>query len=433
VSNTTNTRRDFMKAAGVAAAVAAAPAVHAAGNETIKVGLVGCGGRGRGAINDCLRADKSVRVHAIADVFADKAEGTVGVLKDGGAKDRVDIEGRVFSGLDAYKKVVDSGVNLVILATPPGFRPQHLEYAINAGKHVFTEKPVAVDGPGIAKCIELAEVAKRNGKAVVAGTQRRHQKAYNEVYKRIADGLIGDIVGGRCAWNNDGIWFNKRKDGQSDVEYQLRNWYHFLWLCGDHITEQHVHNLDVINWFTGKRPQRAVAMGGRMGGTKARPDGDPNEVGNIWDHFAVEFDYGDGVKVASYCRHYPGVGDVSEMVVGTKGTIRTSDKGFYELIKDGKVTELYSVAQDKKDTNPYVQEHIDLIQSIRAGKPLNELKQVAESTLTAILGREAAYTGRSLRWEDALKSKHGAMPEHLTMDMKLPVDPVPVPGKTKTA
>lgn len=432
MSKSENTRRDFIKTTGVAAAVAmAAPAVHAAGNDVIKVGLIGCGGRGRGAINDCLRADKSVRVHAIADVFEDKVQGTVGILKDGGAKDRIDIEGRAFSGLDAYKKVIDSGVDMVILATPPGFRPVHLEAAINAGKHVFTEKPVAVDGPGLAKCLELVEVAKKKNLAVGAGTQRRHQKSYNEVFKRIQDGLIGEIVGGRCSWNNDGIWFRQRQAGESDVKYQLKNWYHFLWLCGDHIVEQHVHNIDVINWFIGANPVRAVAMGGRMGGTKARPDGKPEETGNIWDHFAVEFEYPNQVKVASYCRHYPGVGDVSEQVVGTKGTIRTHDKSFYELVVDGKVKELYSAAEDRRDISPYVQEHIDLIQSIKAGKPINELQQVTLSTASAILGRQAAYTGKSIKLDEILKSKEDTMPKNLTMDGSLETPPVPVPGKTK--
>ena len=273
--------------------------------------------------------------------------------------------------------------------------------------------------------------------AVVAGTQRRHQKAYRAVHERIANGDIGEIVGGRCAWNGTGIWFNARAELEakrfqrkiSDVEYQLANWYHFVWLCGDHIVEQHVHNLDVINWFTGKHPVRAVAMGGRMGGTQARPNGDPKDVGNIWDHFAVEYEYPGGVKIASYCRHYPGVNDVSELVVGTKGTVRTADKGYYLLGEK----EIYSAEQDKNDISPYVQEHVDLIHHIREGKPVNELENVAFSTLTAIMGREAAYTGANLTWEKALKSKQDTMPSHLALDMSLDVPPVPVPGKTKFA
>jgi len=423
-------RRDFLKASGVvagtAAFAAAVPGVHAAGNDTIKVGLIGCGGRGNGAADNCMHADKSVQIYAVGDVFPDKAERAA--KQFGGRRGQADIGDRVFSGLDAYKKVIASGVDMVILATPPGFRSLHLEAAVAANKHVFCEKPVAVDAAGIRRCLQVVEASKGKNISIVAGTQRRHQKAYQEVYKRIANGDIGEIVGGRCSWDNNGIWFNKRQPGMSDVVYQLRNWYHFMWLCGDHIVEQHVHNLDVINWFTGKHPIKAVAMGGRMGGTEARPDGPPNEVGNIWDHFAVEYEYPNGVRIASYCRHYPGVGDVSEMVVGTKGTIRTSDGGYY-LLGD---KEIYSTEQDKKkDTNPYVQEHIDLIASIRSGKPVNELEQVTHSTLTAIFGREAAYTGRGLSWNDMLKSKEDTMPHNLTLDMELPVSPVPMPGKTK--
>ena len=440
MSQNESNRRDFLKAAGVvagaaagaAAAAAPVPAVRPGGSDEIKIGLIGCGGRGKGAAGDCLKADKAVKLVAVGDVFPERAKGAA---KDfAGNKSfagRVDIGDRAFGGLDAYQQVLAADIDLVLLATPPGFRPIHLEAAVKAGKHIFCEKPVAVDATGIRKCLAQVDEAKKKNIAVVAGTQRRHQKAYQEVYKRIANGDIGEIVGGRCAWNNNGIWFNKRQAGMKDAEYQIRNWYHFLWLCGDHITEQHVHNLDVVNWFIGKHPVRAVAMGGRMGGTDARPTGTPAEVGNIWDHFAVEYEYPNGVKIASYCRHYPGVSDVSEMVVGTKGTIRTADKGFYELMVNGSKSELYSVDQDKSDTSPYVQEHIDLIASIRSGKPLNELEQVAHSTMTAILGREAAYTGANLTWNQMLKSKQDTMPQHLTLDMDLPVAPVPMPGKTK--
>ena len=340
------------------------------------------------------------------------------------------MDGRAFSGLDAYKQVIDSGVDLVILATPPGFRPVHLGYAVEKGKHIFCEKPVAVDGPGIRRCLELAEESKKKNLAIVAGTQRRHQKSYVEVAKRIKNGDIGEIVGGRCAWNNNDIWFNKRNKDESDIEYQLRNWYHFVWLCGDHIVEQHVHNLDVTNWFIGHHPIRATGMGGRMGGTKARPDGDPQDVGNIFDHFAVEYEYPNGVKIASYCRHYPGPGDVSEMVVGTKGTIKTSSGGYFLL--NGK--EIYSAEKDKEDTSPYVQEHIDLIANIKAGGThVNELQQVTESTMTAIMGRMSTYTGSSLTWKDAVASKDDTMPKELTLKGEHKVGPVPRPGQTKFA
>ena len=218
-----------------------------------------------------------------------------------------------------------------------------------------------------------------------------------------------------------------RTKGESDAAYQIRNWYHFLWVCGDHIVEQHVHNLDVINWVMGDAPGEGGRHGRPEGGTDARPNGDPNEVGNIWDHFAVEYEYPNGVQMASYCRHYYGPGDVSEMLVGTKGTIRTSDKNYYQI--NG--TAVYSVDQDKEDISPYVQEHIDLIASIRAGKPLNELQAVTESTLTAILGREAAYSGTALTWDKLLASKVSTMPKELTMKSEIAVSPIPVPGKYK--
>jgi myo-inositol 2-dehydrogenase / D-chiro-inositol 1-dehydrogenase len=403
-------------------------------------GLIGCGGRGSGAIKNCLDADANVVVMAVGDVFKDKADGVAANLSKGNYKDRVDLKDRVFSGLDNFQKVIDSGVDLVILATPPGFRPIHLEAAIKAGKHVFTEKPVAVDAPGIRKVLALVEESKKKGLGVGAGTQRRHQKAYQEVFKFIQDGGLGDVLGGRCAWNNAGIWFNKRADQEkrfgrpiSDVEYQIANWYHFNWLCGDHIVEQHVHNLDVVNWFAMQHPVRAVGMGGRMGNHKARPAGDVKEVGNIFDHFAIEFEFAKGFKVSSYCRHYPGPGDVSEMVIGTKGIIKTADKSYYHFIgPDGKVKDLYDAESERaKDKNPYVQEHIDLIASIRNGSPINELQSVTESTFTAIFGKMCAYSGEAMTWDKALASKYDSMPADLRLDMTLAVAPLPVPGVTK--
>src|SRR5581483_9385728 len=237
-------------------------------------------------------------------------------------------------------------------ATPPGFRPVHLEAAINAGKNIFCEKPVAVDAAGIRKCFSLVSQAKSKNLAIVAGTQRRHQKGYIETIQKIHGGAIGDVVATRCAWNGAGIWFHERKPGVSDAQYQLDNWYHFLWLCGDHIVEQHVHNLDVINWVMNDHPVRATGMGGRS----ARPGGaggDPNKFGQIWDHFAIEYEYKNGVKMYSYCRHTPGDSDVSETVYGSKGTCRVNA---YRIGQE-------TVGSDNID--PYVQEHIDLLNSIR--------------------------------------------------------------------
>jgi len=414
-------RRNFLKTGAAAAAAGTTlgllpTSVHAAGGDTIKVGLIGCGGRGTGAMKDSLEADKSIVVHALGDFFRDRAMGFKNNLhKDYG--ERVQVGDRVFSGLDAYKEVLASGPDLVILATPPGFRPLHLEAAVKAGKHIFCEKPVAVDGPGIRKCMQMVEESKKRNLAIVAGTQRRHQAGYIETIKQIQDGAIGDIVSARCSWNGDGIWFKNRAKDTSDVAYHLNNWYHFLWICGDHIVEQHVHNLDVMNWVLKGHPTQAVGFGGRG----YRKTGPVEEVGHIWDHFAIEYTYPNGVPVQSYCTHIPGISsDISETVYGSKGS---SKVGSYR-INNKKVF-------NGKETNPYVQEHIDLVQSIKAGKPLNELQQVTESTLTAIMGRMAAYSGKVVTWDDALNSQVVTMPPDLSDLSKIAVGPVPVPGKYK--
>jgi myo-inositol 2-dehydrogenase/D-chiro-inositol 1-dehydrogenase len=421
-------RRDFLKAGTVATATAAAvnlipTAVHAAGDEAIKVGVIGCGGRGSGAAKDCLQADKSVVIHAVGDAFMQRCEQAVrnwasdSELK--GDQERIKVGDRKFAGLDAYKQVIDSGVDLVILATPPGFRPPHLEYAIEKGKHIFCEKPVAVDSAGIRKCLELVSESKKRNLAIVAGTQRRHNAGYIETVKKIQDGAIGDIISARCSWNGQGIWFNPRRKGEPDVAYQIRNWYHFLWLCGDHIVEQHVHNIDVCNWVLGAHPIKASGFGGRM----YRREGDPNEVGHIWDHFAVEFEYPNGVPMYSFCTHIPGQrNDQSEAVYGSKGM---SQVNAFRINRQPAFT-----GRARRD---YVQEHVNLIQSIKAGKPLNELQAVTESTMTAILGRMAAYSGDVVTWEKALNAKEDTLPKELTMDMELKVGPVPTPSRYKVA
>src|SRR5262245_2885828 len=310
-------RRGFLAAAGATAAAAAlAPGgVFAAGSEIIKVGVIGCGGRGSGAANDCLNADKGVRIVAMGDAFQKKVEDSHARLKKAHGDRVTATPENLFAGLDAYQKVINSGVDLVILATPPGFRPLHLEAAIKAGKHVFTEKPVAVDGPGAKRVLELVKDADASKLSIVAGTQRRHQTGYLETMKRIHGGEIGEIVAARCYWNGGGIWFHPRSELKkytepaTDVAYQLHNWYHFLWVCGDHIVEQHVHNLDVVNWATNSHPIRAIlGMGGRTHRPEGKSDvvgkaqGDPNVYGNIFDHFAVEFEYPNGLRVFSFCR-----------------------------------------------------------------------------------------------------------------------------------
>ncbi len=420
-------RRNFLKTSAMAGAVVStsgAGLFAAGGNEVIKVGVVGCGGRGTGAVRDILEAESringenpKVEIVAVADAFKANAESAVKTFKNGKnyakfAKQIKVTPETTFSGLDAYQKLLNAGVDLVILATPPGFRPIHLEAAIKANKNVFCEKPVAVDAAGARKCYELVEESKKRNLAIVAGTQRRHQKGYIETIKKLNDKAIGDIVSARCSWNGQGIWFRDRQAGQKDGAYQINNWYHFLWLSGDHIVEQHVHNLDVINWIMNDHPISAVGMGGRA----TRPVGDPSEVGDIWDHYAVEYEYKNGMKLHSYCRHIPGDNDISETVVGTKGNCRVNSY----LINGEQVGE--------DNISAYVQEHIDLLNSIRAGRPLNELKNVTDSTFTAIFGRNASYACKKLKWDDALKANDASMPANLTMESSLTVNPAPTPG-----
>jgi len=441
-----NDRRDFLKTgaavAGGALATTLFPGgVHAAGDDQIKVGIIGCGGRGTDAGRNVMSAAKNVTVVALADVFDFRINESRRLLEDFAKgkenkhENKVDVQGRTFVGLDSYKKVLDSDVNYVILASPPGFRPIHLDAAINHDKkiNVFTEKPVAVDGPGIRKVMAAYEKAGEKKLCIVAGTQRRHQTGYLETMKRVHDGAIGDLVALRCYWNQNRIWFRPKREltakkvKPNDLAFQLHNWYHFVWTCGDHIVEQHVHNIDVCNWAMKGPPKMALSSGGRA----QLPSGKPNEVGHIFDHFSTEYVYDNGVHMHSMCRqldgcdnNFPGVNGHSEAFAGTKGVCQTNA---YSL--NGKP--LFTRQQIQKHANPYVQEHADLIEAIRKGEQLNELKTVAESTLTAIMGRLSAYTGKMVTYKMALESKLSTMPEKLDWDAELEVPAVAVPGVTK--
>jgi predicted dehydrogenase len=444
----TQNRRDFLKSSTVAAAGAAlstlalAPNVHAAGNDTIKVGIIGCGGRGSGAGENVLDAAEGVEIVALGDVFKFRVDGCRNHLKNHVGKDtpakkfgnKVNVpDDNLFVGLDCHDKVVQSGANYIILTTPPGFRPVCLEAAIAAGKNIFCEKPVAVDGPGIRKVLAAYDKAVEKKLHIVTGTQRHHELGYLETMKRIHGGDIGDIVALRAYWKQaQNIWFRPREElkdlkvpqADSDLAYQLHNWYHFLWTCGDHIVEQHVHNLDVCNWAINDHPIKAIGMGSRI---SLKP-GDPGENGNIFDNFAIDFEYKNGVHMLSMCRQITGCdrgceNNISEAVVGTKGNSRPDH---YKVNGKRVITDEQAEAD-----RPYVQEHTDLIASIRAGKPINELKRVAESTLTAIMGRMAGYTGELVTWEKALKSKEVTMPTELSWTMKLETPAPAVPGKTR--
>jgi len=417
------TRRTFIGTSAAAAAAFAFPSgIFAQGSDVIRVGLVGCGGRGTGAARDCLTSSAGVELVAMGDLMPDRlAQSREQLAKaasespDFASKYKV-TDDRCFTGFDAYQKVLATDIHMVVLATPPGFRPAHLTAAIAAGKHVFAEKPVAVDPAGIRTVLAAYEAARQKGLGVGVGTQRRHEAQYLETIKRIHDGAIGHVVSGQVFWNQGGLWSHEQAAGWSDAEWQIRNWLYFTWLSGDHIVEQHVHNLDVANWVIDAHPIRAVGVGGRQNRTAPR-------FGHIYDHFAIDYEYPNGVRVVSMCRQIEGTRSrIGENFIGTKGRANAANQIF------GETPWRYQAAA--RPVSPYVQEHTDLIASIRAGKPLNELKQVAESTLTAILGREAAYTGQELTWDEVLNADQVlAPPEVGFMSMKVPA--VPMPGRTK--
>ena len=421
-------RRSFVKTTTLATAGLVLPKTLSAMSrgtsaEVIRVGLIGCGGRGTGAARDCLRAGgNEVVLVAMGDLFPDRLESAKSNLaKVASENEQVARQFKVtpemsFSGFDAYQKVLATDIDLVILATPPGFRPLHLAAAIAAGKHVFMEKPVAVDAAGVRSVIASAAAAKAKSLAIVAGTQRRHDPAYVEVMRRVHDGAIGDITGGQVYWNQGGLWNAARKADWSDSEWQIRNWLYFTWLSGDHIVEQHIHNIDVANWAMGAHPVRAIGIGGRQW----RTDG---AYGHIFDHFAIDFEYPNGTHVMSMCRQIDGTANhIGERFVGTRGTTdgNTQIAG----------AQAFEWAGEQK--NPYVEEHVDLLASIRAGNPLNEGQRVAESTLSAIMGREAAYTGQAIVWDELLKAAQDLTPP-TTGFGSLTVPPVPMPGSTKVA
>jgi predicted dehydrogenase len=414
-----------------------APAVHAASdNVDIKIGLIGCGGRGTGAVLDMLGAAtnvmypasgyhtedvaenaslerKDIKVIALADLFDDRLARCSAQLAKLGIKIPKE---QCFTGIDAHKQLLAiPEINYVILATPPHFRPMHLKAAIDAGKHVFMEKPVAVDIPGVRTVIEAGAVAKQKGLGIAAGTQRRHTKSYRETIQRIRDGAIGEIVYARCSWDGSELWVVNRQPQWTDMEWQLRNWNYFTWLSGDHYVEQHVHNLDVMNWVIGSHPLRAVSG---VGGRQVRTS---KQCGHIFDHFAVEFEYPGGIRMFSQARQINGCDSiVEEAVVGTLGKSNCKN-----LIKPKSAS---SWRFRGEEGNPYRQEHEDLIASIRTGKPINEAQAIAESTMTGIIGREAAYSGQAVDWEAAMKSTKRLGPENYTFG-PYPIPEVAMPGQ----
>jgi predicted dehydrogenase len=402
-------------AVSLAAALPRIPGAHAAGSDTIRIGVVGCGGRGTGAAINCLEAADGVEIMAMYDLFQDRIDSSLQKIREKFPGQVKVTPERMFTGFDGYKRLAAvPEINLVVMASPPGFRPMQLQAAVEAGKNVFMEKPVAVDPVGVRSVIASSDTAAKKGLAIVSGTQRRHQARYLELMKRIHEGAIGELVGGQCYWNQADLWVKLREPGMSEMEWQCRNWLYFTWLSGDHIVEQHVHNIDVMNWAFRALPEKAMGMGGRQARTGP-------EFGNIYDHFAVEFEYPGGVRVMSMCRQTKGAAErIEEKLVGAKGVAFG-----YGEIKGGNPWKW-----DGEETNPYVQEQADLIAGIRAGKPLNEGRRIAESTLCAIMGRMSAYTGRAISWDWAMNSSQLDLSPK-TYDLgPNPVDPVAIPGQT---
>lgn len=402
-------RRDFGKVAAAAsfAAWTARQARAEVNTDTLKIGLVGCGGRGTGAVIDHLRGNDNVVLVGLADVFQDKIDGLknrVGKIDEIASKVAIE-DDRCFVGFDAYQKLLATDIDIMIHGTTPYIRPVHVAAAVDAGKHIFTEKPAATDPNGIRMFIEAAKKAEAKGLTIVAGTQRRHQKSYVDTMKQIQDGAIGEILSARAYWCGTLPFAHDRQEGWSDLEYRLRNWYSYCWVCGDNIVEQHVHNIDIINWAMGGPPAKVMASGGRVW----KPS--TEKYGDIYDHFSCDYEYPNGVHMLSMSRHWNNShNNVSEALVGTKGRSDCRDMG-------------------KDDRNPYEQEHIDLTASVRGTGPyLNEGVRVAESTMTAIMGRMSAYTGKQYTFEEALNEDLNLVPEKLDFDLPYPVGPVPVPG-----
>jgi len=431
-------RRTFVKQTTMlAGGLLAAPFLSNAGymssaDDTIKIALIGCGGRGTGAAMQALLSKQNVKLVAMADAFEDRLTKCYNLLtsednEDGNVKARVNVpEANRFVGFDAYTKAMPLA-DVVILATPPGFRPIHFAEAVRQGKHIFMEKPVATDPAGVKKVLEAAEIAKQKKLNVVVGLQRHYQNSYRELYKRVQDGMIGEITSGQVWWNNDGVWVNPRQAGQTEMEYQMRNWYYFNWLCGDHINEQHIHNIDVMNWFKGAFPVKAQGMGGRQVRTG-------KEYGEIYDHHYVEFQYADGSIMNSQCRHIKGTyAKVDEQLVGTKGTMFAGDAN---LVSKGKV--LYQFDKTKEN-DPYQTEHDELFAAIAKGQyKFADAERGARSTMTAILGRMATYSGQVVEFDKALNSGLNIMPTTYAWDANPPVMPdsngfypIATPGVTK--
>ena len=437
-----NSRRQFVKTSALlTGGVMTMPILSKANffsgaEDTIKIALIGCGGRGTGAAMQACLTKQNVKLVAMADAFRDRIDNcykalTVEDINEGSGtpkniKNRIDVpEERKYTGFDGYKKAM-AHADVVILTTPPGFRPIHFEEAVAQGKQIFMEKPVATDPAGIQKVLAAAVIAKQKKLNVVVGLQRHYQNSYRELYAK--KNLIGEITSAQAWWNNDGVWVNPRKYNQTEMEYQMRNWYYFNWLCGDHINEQHIHNIDVINWFKGAYPVKAQGMGGRQ----VRKGKDHGE---IYDHHYVEFHYADGSILNSQCRHIPGtMSKVDELITGTKGKIFCGAAH----IKDHAGNVLFQFDKTKEN-DPYQSEHDELFAAIAKGEyKFADAEKGAKITMTSILGRMATYSGQVIEWDKAIASGISIMPKTFDWNAMPPTVPdedgrypIAMPGKTK--
>lgn len=424
-------RRDFLRTAGTATAgglvASQLPFIQSAsaqGSDVIKVGLVGCGGRGTGAASQALAADKGTVLTAMGDVFEDQLQSSLATLRKE-APDKVKVEpGQCFTGLDAYQKVLASGVDVVVLATPPGFRPMHFKAAVEANKHIFCEKPMATDGPGLRSVMESVREAKRKNLAVVAGFCWRYDNARREIFSRIHEGAIGQIRAIYSTYYTGPVKpmppADRRKPGMTDLEWQLRNWYNFVWLCGDSLVEQAVHSIDKIAWaMKDVPPAKAVGVGGRQ---------IPAHGGNIYDHFEINYEYADGTRGFLGSRQQVGCyNQNADYLMGTKGVATIGVRSAPEITGEN------PWRFKGQNNNMYQTEHDELFASIRAGRPINNGDRMCSSTLMALMGRMAAYTGLEVTWEQALNSAEQLVPSNLTWDMKLDAPPLALPGITKFA
>lgn len=396
----------------------------AADGKELRAGVIGCGGRGSGAAMDFLNSANGLTIVALGDVLQEKVEGLANQLKN---DKNIDVPAdKRFVGLDAYKQVIDCDLDVLIIATPPLFRPEHFKYAVEKNKHCFLEKPICVDPVGYRTIVATAKQAQAKNLCVVTGTQRHHQRGYVESFKKIMEGTIGEITGGTVYWNQSMLWYRDRQPEWSDFEFMDRDWVNWKWLSGDHIVEQHVHNIDVFTWFSGLKPVSAVGFGSRQ----------RRLTGDQYDNFSIDFTMENGVHLHSMCRQIDGcANNVSEFIQGTKGSW-TSNGGY--VIKDLEGNEVWKFDSEAekatyKQTNPYVLEHVNLINSIRANKPIEQASETAVSNMAAIMGRESAYSGQETTWDTMTASSLDYTPKDLNIGkMDMSGFTVPVPGSAKS-